>query len=340
MKVLFLHSNRVDYLAESLFHGLRVLLGKNCVDVPRCDSMYAPLNDSFRSRLRGGGFTLYGLLEEIPELAEARYFWEIDLDSYDLIVIANIWEQWQLFEKLSSRVKPEKLAILDGQDPPPIFPYSYSNFLKRPWLFFTPISQFKYFKREIYNGVYSRKLDQFLPPLFHEWIPNPKNIIPISFSIPEEKIWEEKNKIKIKNFPVHIVDEEVANNISESVFSDIRSDNYSFSFEEEYYNDLRQSRFGITTKRGGWDCLRHYELAANGCVLCFRDLNLKPKNCAPHGLDDSNCIIYHSYKELIEKTSSLTSEEYLQLQNATYQWIKSNTTKIRAKEFLQACSKF
>ena len=338
MKVLFLHSNRVDYLSEGLFHGLRVLLGQDCVDVPRHDSMYAPLTDSFRSRLRGGGFTLYGLLEDIPELAEARYFWEIDLDSYDLIIIANIWDQQELFERLSSRIKPQKLVILDGQDPPPIFPYSYSNLFKRPWLFFTPISQFKYFKREMFNGMYSRKLDQLLPPQFDDWIPNPKNVIPISFSIPEEKIWEDIKNKKIKDFPVYMVDKEVASNISESVFSAIRADNYCFFSEEEYYHDLSQSRFGITTKRGGWDCLRHYELAANGCVLCFRDLDLKPKNCAPHGLNESNCIIYHNYEELIEKTSSLTMEQYLRLQEASYEWIKINTTKMRAKEFLQACS--
>jgi hypothetical protein len=301
--------------------------------------MYAPLTDSFRSRLRGGGFTLYGLLEDIPELAEARYFWKHDLDKYDLIVIAKIWEQWQLFLELSSRVKPEKLAILDGQDAPPIFPYSYTNFVKRPWLLLNRISKSKYFKRELFSGVYSRKLDQLLPTQFHKFISEPKNIIPISFSIPEEKIRTEHNN-QVKDFPVHLVDKEVANNISESVFSAISSDQYCFSSEEEYYHDLRQSRFGITTKRGGWDCLRHYELAANGCVLCFRDLDIKPKNCAPHGLNESNCIIYHSYKELMQKTSSLTSEQYLQLQAATYQWINNNTTKVRAKEFLQACSEF
>lgn len=340
MKVLFLRSNRADYLADSLFHGLRSLLGDNCVDVPRYDSMYDPLTDSFRSKLRGGGFTLYGLLEDMPELVEARYFWEVDLDSYDLIVISKIWEQWQLFEKLSSSVKPEKLAILDGQDSPAIFPYAYSNLLKRPWLFLTSISQFKYFKREMCDGVYSRKLDQLLPPQFHKWIRNPKNVIPISFSIPEERIWEEKNNHKIKDFPVHIVDEEVANNNPESVFSAIYSNKYCFYSEEEYHHDLRQSRFGVTTKRGGWDCLRHYELAANGCVLCFRDLDLKPKNCAPHGLNESNCIIYHNYEELIEKTSSLRTEEYLQLQEASYKWIKNNSTKVRAKEFIQACSEF
>ena len=35
MKVLYFHHNQPDYLAESLLHRLRTLLGKNCVDVPR-----------------------------------------------------------------------------------------------------------------------------------------------------------------------------------------------------------------------------------------------------------------------------------------------------------------
>ena len=37
-----------------------------------------------------------------------------------------------------------------------------------------------------------------------------------------------------------------------------------------------RSRFGVTTKKSGWDCMRHYELAASGCVPCFRDLEEKP----------------------------------------------------------------
>ena len=59
MKVLYLHHNQPDYLAESLLHGLRTLLGKNCVDVPRYDSMYTPITDKMRSKLRGNGFTLF-----------------------------------------------------------------------------------------------------------------------------------------------------------------------------------------------------------------------------------------------------------------------------------------
>ena len=60
--VLFLHSNAEDYLADSLLHGLRSVLGADVVDVPRRDSLYA-VED--QSRVYGRGFTLYGTLPEI-----------------------------------------------------------------------------------------------------------------------------------------------------------------------------------------------------------------------------------------------------------------------------------
>lgn len=333
MKVLFLHHNQPDYLAESLFHGLRTLLRQNCVDVPRYDSMYVPLTDKIRSKLRGYGFTLYGLLEDIPELAEARYFWQADLNYYDLIVVANIERQWPLFWELSSLVSPEKLVILDGGDAPRLFPYtSFKELLKRPLSLFTPVSGVKYFKRELLGEGYSYGLDQFLPRQVHQWIPKPQNTIPIAFSIPQEKIWEEDGILRTKDFPLHIVDSEVSMHVPGT------SGQYAFRSEAEYYKDLRQSRFGVTTKRAGWDCLRHYELAANGCVLCFRDLDLKPETCAPHGLNEQNCIIYHSFEELKEKISTLTDEDYYHLQKMTYRWISANTTVERAKYFLQNCS--
>ena len=39
-RVLFLHANSEDYLADSLLHGLRLLLGSRIVDVPRRDALY------------------------------------------------------------------------------------------------------------------------------------------------------------------------------------------------------------------------------------------------------------------------------------------------------------
>ncbi|MBD2099621.1 glycosyltransferase family 1 protein [Leptolyngbya sp. FACHB-261] len=336
-KVLFLHSNQSNYLAETLFHGLRKLLGSNCVDVPRYDSMYAPMTDGIQSKLRGYGFTLYGLLEEIPSLAESRYFWHKDLDNYDIIVVADICNQWDLLWQLSTIVSPEKLAILDGQDTPAFFPFvSLGWRLKNyPWTYLTPTSKTRYFKRELMPEGAAYSLDRFLPRWLRKWIPIPNNAIPIGFSIPEEKIWRTGIESKTKQFPTHIVDLEVASYLDGAFFSATGSDKHTFTSEKEYYEDLSKARFGITTKRAGWDCLRHYELAANGCVLCFRDLDLKPATCAPHGLNESNCIIYHSYTELMERINTITEDEYQKLYTATFKWIESNTTTRRARQFLE-----
>lgn len=339
MKILFFHGNCPDYVANGLFHGLRSLLGENCVDIPRYDSMYAPLTDKIRAKLRGNGFTLYGLLSEIPQLADSRYFWRQDLDKYDLIIVAHVWELWSLFWEISAMVEPEKLIIIDGYDPAAFFPYiSLGWRLKNyPWTYLTPVGKHKYFKRELIGEGASYGLERFLPRALRRWIPLPKNALPISFSIPAAKIFRVDSNTKIKDFPTHIVDREIATQTKDAFFSAIGSDQHFFASETEYYQDLQKSRFGITTKRAGWDCLRHYELAASGCVLCFRDLDLKPKTCAPHGLNESNCLIYHNLDELKAKISALTQPEYLQLQTATYQWINNNTTVARAQQFLQAC---
>ena len=339
MKVLFFHSNHPDYLGDGLFHGLRTLLGKSCVDVPRYDSMYAPLSDRIRSKLRGNGFSLYGLLPEIPELADERYFWRKDLKKYDLVIVSNLGNLWSLFWELSTLVAPEKLVILDGEDSPAFFPYISMKWRLQnyPWTYLTPVGKHKYFKRELIGTGASYGLDRFLPNFLRRGISLPKNAHLLGFSIPPEKITKIQPEQKIKDFPTHIVDKEVAREVEKSFFSAIGSDKHLFTTEKDYYQDLQESRFGITTKRAGWDCLRHYELAANGCVLCFRDLDLKPATCAPHRLDESNCIVYHSYEELKAKIASLTDKEYARLQTATYGWVQENSTVACANRFLKVC---
>lgn len=336
MRVLFLHDNQPEYLAEGLFHGLRSLLGRDCVDVPRYDSMYAPLTNHLKSKQRGNAFTLYGLLDDIPDLAGLRSSWKRDLAYYDLIIIGNIWLQSSLYWELSSILDPMKLAILDGSDYPFFFPYASLGWRLRnnPRSYFTPVRRSKYFKRELIGGTSVYSLDRFLPAFTKKWNYIPKNATPISFSIPAEKIYHARGETRLKDFPLHIVDPDVASHIKRAFFSEVGSDKYIFSSEEGYYGDLRNSRYGITMKRAGWDCLRHYELAANGCVLCFKDLDLKPDTCAPHGLSKSNCIIYHSYEELKDRISSISESEYHNLQGETYEWIKKNTTLARAQEFL------
>jgi hypothetical protein len=47
--------------------------------------------------------------------------------------------------------------------------------------------------------------------------------------------------------------------------------------ERNYYVDMQRSFFGLTWKKGGWDCLRHLELLASGCLPLFTDVAKAPR---------------------------------------------------------------
>jgi hypothetical protein len=151
---------------------------------------------------------------------------------------------------------------------------------------------------------------------------------PISFGIPEHLVAAGVPP-KTKDFPVHVVDVEVAERVGAAT-------SYAFADEDAYYADLRATRFGITTKRGGWDCMRHYEVAASGCVLCFRDLSAKPASCAPHGLDASNTLEYADADALLARIESLSAADERELQEAALAWARDNTTRAVASRFLRA----
>ena len=51
---------------------------------------------------------------------------------------------------------------------------------------------------------------------------------------------------------------------------------YVYDSENEYYKQYGQSYFASTMKKGGWDCLRHYEIMANYCIPYFRCLEACP----------------------------------------------------------------
>ncbi len=51
---------------------------------------------------------------------------------------------------------------------------------------------------------------------------------------------------------------------------------YAFTDEKEYMGAYAKCYYAITMKKGGWDCLRHYEILAAGCIPYFIDLHRLP----------------------------------------------------------------
>lgn len=326
-RILLINSNHEDYMADALLHGLRILLGDDVVDFPRADYMYDTLSDAARARIRGGGFTLYGLLPDTG-IDRDHILWRALDHEFDLVIFGDLWNSFGLWTEWGPMLtrKGVPLVVIDGADR--VEPYPFAGYWWRtPAWWFLPRAhtRARYFKREItpWTSWFASYL--MLPPGLGRGL----GLERISFAIPEEKIVEVPPD-KDKDFPSHVVDPEVAARIG-------GQGGHVFSTEEKYYADLGRSRFGITTKREGWDALRHYEIAAQGTVPCFRDLDRKPATCAPHGLDRSNCVIYRDADDLFAQIAAIDDERYEALQAGALRWIRDSTTVVRARQLLRSC---
>lgn len=339
LKILFFTHPTQDYLADSILHGLKTINDVVVYDYPRKEVMYK--TDKHIKGITGNGMTLYYLIE-IDNLNrfglfhsllhEKPYiiFDELMNKKYDIVIFSNISQQFGYFVQFLPFLKKNSTIILDGEDTPALYPY-YGFFWRRPFFWFLPRAhkRFKYFKREWLPDTKYYRYFKLIPRSLLKFIPEPINLHKISYSIPEEKIIKTL-PVKTKLFPKHIVDKQIAGKIEGSYTK------YAFENEEDYYNDLQSSKFGITTKRSGWDCLRHYEIAANGTVICFKDLDKKPETCAPHGLIPGiNCISYKNYDDLMNQISTINDERYIALQSASLIWIKNNTTITAASKLIE-----
>lgn len=101
---------------------------------------------------------------------------------------------------------------------------------------------------------------------------------------------------------------------------------------------MSSSFFGLTCKRGGWDCMRHYEIMASGALLLFRDYYDKPRTCSPVDLP---CFSYSTYEELWSIINRLVidgevTDEYVDMLLKQREWLlKYGTTEARALDLIQ-----
>jgi hypothetical protein len=334
-RILYLTSSHEDYLSDSLLVGFRALFGAEVVDYPRAEILYRNCPDYILRQVRGHGFTLYtGLLEDMPV---DRYYVSSKLSkgAYDLVVFSDIWRQFGLFTQWRPFLHPGNTIILDGMDSPQVYPHA-GYWWRRPYYWGLPRVDggFLYFKREWTEDSRFDLWHRLLPAGVRGKLPFYRGMRKISFAFPDAKILSGPAR-KEKLFGRHVVDAEVAAKVPGSVTA------YAFSREAEYYADLQASRFGITMKKSGWDCLRHYEIAANGCVPCFRDLRAKPDVCAPHGLlPGVNCLDYRNADDLLAQVAALPEAAYVRLREGALHWVRSKSSITLAGEVVAEWEKY
>lgn len=147
----------------------------------------------------------------------------------------------------------------------------------------------------------------------------PNNLHPITFSIPECKI--------ISRIPEK-------KKLLSSIIPGDRS-TYKFTSEEDYYNEYKSSMFAKTCKKSGWDCMRHYEIIANGCIPYFADLELCPKDTMallPKDLLKQGNTLFE--RLLVSKFTDADLEEYIQIATRLMLHLKSHLTTSRIANYI------
>jgi hypothetical protein len=306
MKILFITtknpSSQGDYLEMSLLHGLRKVLGDNCVDYPRKKIMYHDFSETKKEDLHGMGFSL--LHEPLEDISEKIRGNELG-HKYDIVLYGD-GHMYGEPPNLDYTNNASKYWIIDGHD-------LYGNAPRKIFMGKDHVigTQFRRcFKREL--------VEEGLDSVYQTGFGIPKSRI-LSESI-------EKTQVLPNTIP------------AEALFEKSSARSYKFTDEEDYYKDMARSWFGLSCKKGGWDCLRHYEIIAAGALLLFRDYDSKPKQCSPQNLP---CYSYKSIEELnhLLKTLPNTKEYYSMLEKQKQWLLEHGTTEARAKAAIKIMEK-
>ena len=130
-----------------------------------------------------------------------------------------------------------------------------------------------------------------------------ERLFPITFSIPREKLIQRTvSKTKV---------------LSDLIPGDLST--YIYNTEASYYEEYAKSLFATTTKKGGWDCMRHYEILACGCLPFFPGIEECPKSTMAllpkRLLIESNALFSRLKTKRIEEISSGEMSEYRKLRD-------------------------
>jgi hypothetical protein len=147
---------------------------------------------------------------------------------------------------------------------------------------------------------------------------------PITFSVPSEKICTD----------THLI-------VKTKICSDLipgDTSTYIYNTEREYYDEYKKSYFAITKKKGGWDCLRHYEIILNGCIPYFIDIEHCPINTMyllPKQLLLEANALYDRFKHInIHDVNTDFIIEYNTLQTKLLEYLKQHLTTEKVAKYV------
>jgi hypothetical protein len=141
------------------------------------------------------------------------------------------------------------------------------------------------------------------PYFKRELVEKHPNLIPITFALPTSKLAEPTTN-KTQEFATCIPGQ---------------PETYIFKEENPYYEDYQKSYYGVTMKKAGWDCMRHYEILGNYCMPYFVGL----EDCPEDTLANFPKELLLEAKEL---ANNFDEQNYFSILNDVFEHTKQNLT--------------
>lgn len=240
MKILYISKfDFPDFQNDCIFHGCRSLFGENCIDNNESWYMYDDFKNFWYDRIPEKGMS-YG-----RGFTLYGKFPKLNIDRTDLL--SKIKNHY--FDKI---VYGSITRCCD-------YIHDVLNYYTPNEIIFIDGEDDGICREEFYNkGKYYKR----------ELINKERNVFPIEFCIPKELV--------VKNVPKK--EKDFADIIPSWHGGDIGDNKtYVYTDEKPYFEDYQKSYFGLTFKKGGYCCLRHYEILMNGCIPYFPGLENYPE---------------------------------------------------------------
>ena len=256
-----------DYQNDLVFYGLRELFGDDVVDSTPIISLYKEYEGKINLQNLWGGMTAFWLIGD-NNIDRTNIEEKIKDQYYDLIIYGAIKRCKNYYDLVSKYYPANKVILIDGNDETELDPL-YNKHL--------------YFKREL--------------------IEDHKNLLPITFGIPTDKL-AIPNLNKTQDYATCIPGQ---------------PETYIFKSEQPYYEDYQKSYYGVTMKKAGWDCMRHYEILGNYCIPYFVGLEDCPKNTLAN-------LPKELFLEAKDLTENFEEQKYFSILNELFDYTKNNLT--------------
>lgn len=228
-----------DYVVDCLFHGFRKTFGTDCIDHQKNPHMYD--DKDYTGLFPHHGFSMFGRIKD-QEIDREDIEGKLKAGFFDY-VISPIHHT-----NRNNQVEIDRhIDYIRQFMPASKFAVICSDETPSSNSFLLGTTKCIFFKQELNDGV--------------------TGAFPIAYSVPRE-IFVDKVPEKTIDFAQLIP----------SLHGCRHKSTYIYTDEEDYYDSYRKSYFGFTCKKGGWDCMRHYEIISQGCVPFFTDIEACPKN--------------------------------------------------------------